>query len=811
MVHRDFIKSVWIYILVLLLSWISLAHGSAADRPKIGLVLSGGGAKGFAHIGTLKMLDSLRVPVDYIAGTSMGGIVGALYSIGYKGLELEKLAFRSDWQEIFTDEPPRKMLPYFQKKDTGRYQLEFGIQGSKLTTPSALIFGQKISLLFSSLTFPHERTTDFDELPIPFRCVAVDLVTGKQVVLKSGSLAKAMRATMAIPTIFSPVEWGDSLLVDGGLVNNLPVDVVREMGADVVIAIDVGTPLKKREQLNSALDILEQSISMLGLDLWRKNIEKADILISPDITGFTVADFGNDKIEKIIQIGNHAARQSLPELIAMKEKYNLQQVENSANLEFLAKRARIHSLQITGYTSRPFKSIYEELNLKPGDVFDPTLLNSRIAEIRASGHFENIHYEIIPMSDGFVRLLIRIKERQKPIIHGISIAGNRTLPFSFIYRLLGLKPLDLLDTDYLNRRIMEMYGLGYFENILYDIEPIGENMVDLKLTVKELPIRRLRVGLRYDDLHKLVAAVSFQATNLFIPGLRLENELQFAGLTRWCFRAYYPSRTLNLPAYPFLRLAYKDIPTNIFDGYGTRIASYKDRSTTIGAGLGLLFSKSFNTEIEYQHEYMNVKPNIALSDTSIFPSWKDKLRKIYIKMNVDFLDDVLLPREGLLIEAQYEGSLKNFKSDVHYHLMNVSTEFYRTFRNRHTTRIYAFFGISSSGLPIYKFLNQGRPNTFAGVAYDQLYASRMSILRFDYRYQYRRDIFLKLIANTAFNLEYLLPTVVYEFHDLLGFGIGIKFLSPVGPIEFILSRGDKNFIGPRVKQDVSYFTLGYKF
>ena len=144
---------------------ISVAHGGTMNRPKIGLVLSGGGAKGFAHIGTLKMLDSLQIPVDYIAGTSMGGNAGALYAIGYNGFDLEKLALRTDWQEIFSDKPPRAELPYVQKKETGKFQLVFGLRGLKPIIQSGLIYGQKISLLFSSLTFPYERISNFDGSP----------------------------------------------------------------------------------------------------------------------------------------------------------------------------------------------------------------------------------------------------------------------------------------------------------------------------------------------------------------------------------------------------------------------------------------------------------------------------------------------------------------------------------------------------------------------------------------------------------------------------------------------------------------------
>lgn len=180
------------------------------------MILSGGGALGFAHIPTLKILDSLEIPIDYIAGTSMGGIAGALYSIGYSGIELEHLVKSVDWLELFSDKPNRDLIPYFLKKDDGKYQFSFGIEGNNILPPSGLIRGQKISLLLSKLTYAYEKVPDFDHLPIPYRCTAIDLITGNEVILKDGSLAKTMRSTMAIPTAFYPVAWGDSLLIDGG-------------------------------------------------------------------------------------------------------------------------------------------------------------------------------------------------------------------------------------------------------------------------------------------------------------------------------------------------------------------------------------------------------------------------------------------------------------------------------------------------------------------------------------------------------------------------------------------------------------------
>ncbi|KAA3657164.1 MAG: hypothetical protein DWQ10_13890 [Calditrichaeota bacterium] len=790
---------------------MSNALAQETDRPKIGLVLSGGGARGFAHIGALKMLDSLQIPIDYIVGASMGGIAGALYSIGYNGHDLEHLVQKTDWNEIFSDIPRRTELPYFVRKETGRYQLVLGLDGVKPVMPSGIIYGQKVSLLFSSLTFPYESVTDFNKLPIPYRCVAVDLVTGNQVILKSGSLAKAMRATMAIPTVFTPIEYGDSLLIDGGFSNNLPINVAKEMGADIVIAVDVESPLKKRKQLNTVLSVLEQTIGLLGLEQRRRNEKLIDILIRPDLDAFTPADFDDDQIRKIIQRGHTAARAKVGQLINLKEKYLLNRMQEPGVLDLAYKHPKIHDLKITGHTALPFSFIYEQLKMKPTDRLDVSFLQERFAEMKASGFFEKLSYEIVPLSKNDVRLIIHVKEKQKPQIFGISIDGNTSLPFKFIYQLLGIKPGDRLDTEALNSRIMEMYGLGYFEYIKYEIEPIGENRVRLNLEIKELPSQRMRVGLRYDDFHKLVGVVNVLGVNWLIPGLRFEEELQFAGLVNYNSKIYYPTRTITMPVYPLLKFGFKDIPTNIYDGgSGDLIASYKDRSSHFGVGAGLLFKKCFNAEIEYQHEYMNVTPNIAFSDPAMFPTWKHELRKVQASMTIDKLDDVLLPRNGFDFRSSYEGSFKELQSDLDYTLFATSANIYHTLRQRHTTRLFGYWGTTRS-VPIYKFLNMGRPDTFIGLDYDQLYGTQMGIVRFDYRYQHKKDIFFKLIANMAFDMQYDTgPTTLYPY-NVTGYGVGVKLLSLVGPIEVIFSRGDKVFVGERKKQNLVYFVLGYKF
>ena len=357
---------------------------------------------------------------------------------------------------------------------------------------------------------------------------------------------------------------------------------------------------------------------------------------------------------------------------------------------------------------------------------------------------------------------------------------------------------------------MNLYALGYFEHVQYHIEPAFDNMVNLVITVKERTLRRLRMGIRYDDYYKVVANVSVKATNYLIPGIRFENELQFAGLWRWHFKTYYPSRGLDLPVYPYLHVLYKNIPVEVSDGYGHKIAEYNDRSTAAGMGLGLLFSRAMTAELEYQYESMNIETSIAPPDPALFPVWKDKLRKLKLSLTFDTLNGVLMPGYGVAANGVYEASYQKFDTDWPYTLYYLDLDAYHTFLHRHTFRFGGFYGGSSS-LPVYKFMYQSGPDHFVGMQYDQLRASRIKILRLDYRYQITETVFAKLMYNTAFDMELRDQSDVYLPHDVHGYGIGIKVLSIIGPIELIVSRGNENLLGSKDMQTVTYFKFGYKF
>ena len=259
------------------------APSSVEGRPKVGLVLSGGGARGVAHIGVLKALEELRVPIDYVAGTSMGAIVGGLYASGMSPDEIEQSLAGADWRYLLSDAPPRESRSFRDKeRDTRLNQnLQLGISRSgEVQLPVGFISGQKLLAKLRDLTLPVRQVEDFDRLPIPFRAVATDLATGEKVVLGSGNLADAMRASMAVPGVFTPYEIGGRSLVDGGLSSNLPIETARAMGADIVIAVDVRPELKTAEELGSAIAVTNQ---MLDILIQRETLEQVRTLRSGDV------------------------------------------------------------------------------------------------------------------------------------------------------------------------------------------------------------------------------------------------------------------------------------------------------------------------------------------------------------------------------------------------------------------------------------------------------------------------------------------------------------------------------------------------
>src|SRR5262249_24125240 len=282
--------------------------------------LSGGGARGTAHIGVLKVLDQMRVPIDAIAGTSMGAVVGGLYASGLSARDIEKIMTSINWQDAFRDRPPREDLDLRRKEEDETFLVKyhFGVRDWHIVVPKGLIQGQKLIETLRRLTLPVAGINDFDDLPTPFRAVATDLESGDTVVMGSGDLTSAMRASLSAPGVFTPVERDGRLLVDGGLADNVPVDIARAMGVDVVIVVDVGYPLLPAKELNSAPVISSQMLAILirqNSHAQLATLTEHDVLITPGLGNASAFDFG--KVARAIAVGESAAREQGAQLAAL--------------------------------------------------------------------------------------------------------------------------------------------------------------------------------------------------------------------------------------------------------------------------------------------------------------------------------------------------------------------------------------------------------------------------------------------------------------------------------------------------------------
>ena len=417
-------------------------EAGAAARPRIGLALSGGGARGGAHLGVLRVLEANRIPVDYIAGTSFGAIVGGLYASGMSLDEIESVLATTDWPDMFRDSVAREDRSFRRKQDDELFLVKNkpGFSDGRIKLPTGAIQGQKVDLLLSRLTLPVAAIDDFDRLPIPFRAVASDIVTGEAVVLGRGSLARAIRASMSIPAVFAPIEIDGRLLVDGGVADNLPIDVVRDMGADLVIAVDIGTPLAGREQLDSALAVANQLAGFLT----RRNTEAQiatlgprDILIVPDLGDIQTADF--PRVTEAVDKGRLAAEAQLGVLQALALPAPRYAAYRAAIGRPAAAAPVIDFVRINNRSRVSPAVILDRLHVRTGEPLALDRLEAEIGRIYGLELFQNVRYDLVRAGNE-TGLVLDVEERSwgpKYLQFGLAFsddfAGNNFFNLSASY------------------------------------------------------------------------------------------------------------------------------------------------------------------------------------------------------------------------------------------------------------------------------------------------------------------------------------------------------------------------------------------
>ena len=528
-------------------------------RPTVALVLSGGGAKGTAHVGVIGYLEELGIPVDMVLGTSMGGLIGGLYSLGYSAGELDLIVRNMDWNAALTDRLSREYLSYTDTKYKEKYMLsipfyyERDYYNMKLadenrfddirrheafhigadnerggeflknnllgSLPSGYIYGQNVSNLISSLTIGYQDSTDFQNFPIPYVCVATDMVSGKAKIWHSGKMNTAMRSTMSIPGVYAPVREAGMVLVDGGLRDNYPTSLAREMGADIIIGEDLSQGKRSYSQVNNIGDILGQGIDMLGRDAFEKNVDIPDIKIKPHLPEYNMMSFTKEAVDTIIIRGREAAlaQDSLLRIVAAKTAGKYDTRNKPKAFDFHADSLLISEVEITGVLPQEKLLLMDRIDLEPGRKISREGLDDIVAKIYGTNCYDYVTYELLGSEEPF-RLVINCK---KGPVHQLGI-GVRA------------------DTEEI---VSVLINLGL------NVHKLHGHSIDLMGKISANPYMNLKWSYDMPDIPTVNASASFRWTNMGMLNFKTNNlSLTFFNARQEVFLSNIKWRFLDIRA-----------------------------------------------------------------------------------------------------------------------------------------------------------------------------------------------------------------------------------------------------------------------
>ena len=517
-----------IFLLIFIFCQNTFSQDTIKSRKKIGLVLSGGGAKGFAHIGVIKVLEKAGVKIDYIGGTSVGSVIGALYASGYNATQLDSIFRDTDFNNLITDYIPRSSKNFYEKRNDEMYAFSLPVNNFKVGIPLSLSKGMFNYNLINRLTKHVKEIHDFNKLPIPFLCMATDIETGQQVVLNKGYLAKALLASSAFPSIFSPVELEGKLLVDGGVSNNFPVDEIRKLGADIIIGVDVQDEIKDRNSLNDATKILVQINNLQMIEKMKANKETTDIYIKPEVNQYGIISF--DAIEDIINKGEMAANEQIDKIKKLTnpiENYKKESLKvgndslfiKHININFLPNYTRSYVLGKLGFTSNS-KIGFNDLRIGTDNL-------------SATQNFKSITYTI-DKNDVYNDLNIHLVESPQTTLLKFGLHYDGLLKSALLVNLTQKKVISKNDVAFID------VGLG--DNLRYNLEYYIDNGFHWSFGIKSkysgftknVPTRFLSsstasqlgintLNIEYIDFtnQAYVQTVSFQK---FLLGIGIENK-----------------------------------------------------------------------------------------------------------------------------------------------------------------------------------------------------------------------------------------------------------------------------------------------
>ncbi|UOB19138.1 patatin-like phospholipase family protein [Abyssalbus ytuae] len=508
-VYLHKVKEKYFLLVFLLVFFASFSQEKQENDFKVGLVLSGGGAKGMAHIGVLKAIEEAGVSIDYIGGTSMGAIVGALYASGYSAQQLDSLFRNTDIENIVQDELPRSAKTFYEKKNSERYALTLPFDGFKIAIPSAISKGQNVYNMLSRMLFHVSDVEDFSKLPIPFLCMATNIETGEAVILNKGHLVNSISASGAFPSLFDPVEIDGKLLIDGGVVNNYPIDEIRNLGADFIIGVDVQDDLDTRETLNTATSILLQINNYRTVKDMRLKEKKTDLYIKPDITKYTVVSF--DRVDSIIKKGYEAGTKIRGRLDSLSQAQKIKNEKPKVHPPFPEDEFLLKRLVLEGERGYSRAYIRGKLRYSLGKKITFQKFSQGINNLAGTNNFDKIFYEFDKDLNGGENIVMNLKENKNETFLRLGIHYDDLYKTAGLINITKKKLLfndDILSFDlilgdrirynldyYLDKGFYWSFGIKSFYNsfkigvksdLIADEFPELENISTISLEVEDL-------------------------------------------------------------------------------------------------------------------------------------------------------------------------------------------------------------------------------------------------------------------------------------------------------------------------------------
>lgn len=783
-------------------------HYVENSRPKIALVLSGGGSRGISQIGVLEELEKANIPIDMIIGTSMGSIIGGLYASGYSATELDSIATSQNWDQLLalSDAVSRSDLFLQQKQTEEQSFLVIRLNGLTPVLPSALASGQRLTTLLTRLVLnaPYRAVRTFDDLKFPFRSVATDMVTGKRVIISSGDLAQAMRASSTLPVVFTPIMTDTLELVDGGLVSNIPVDIARSMGADIIIAVNTTSPLRSVANIETPWDALDQSTSIMMQLSTKLELEGADIVITPDLEGHLASDFSD--LDSLIYEGNKAAERQIANIDSM--LLHLRSDSNSTGRRptYLTVHSQTDEFQIP---RNPYRSnsllLISGLEFSGNRKLEDSILAGPFNELL--GHFvrpeqidhacERLIWLYRKADFGMARLTDVRYDSAKAILNleidegelsDISLRGNKVARSFLIKREFPLDPSEIFTTTKAVDGIDNIYSTGLFSQVLLSTDYAPSP--NLTIDVSEKSSRLIRLGIRVDNERNAQLYTSLSDVDLFGTGTQVG--LSFSGglRNRMAEATIGTTRILNTALTYDLRA---------FTGFRD-LYTYNDQLSS---------SNSSVWDMEINGEYRVIRYGFQLSIGTLLEkfgmvsgaldygwdrirslqdfqgSYSDRIVDLKVASNVDTRDNASFPTSGILSYVYFETSVKNLNTQDPYTKILFNYLTYHSLFSDVTFGQHYEFGFGDASLPLTRQFELGGLDQFYGLREDALFGRQILVANFELRF---RSPF-KLFFDTYLSGRFDIGDVWNEQQNIIlrtlkqGIGGSLEFDTPIGPID----------------------------